>query len=328
MASGLVRCALSEVVHDEKFQLNTPRITLLQCVGRDILDKITHEDNVARFDSFSTNLTAALRSNFDCAKRCRSFSTKKTKIWSAFHQVRQVKLPSIWKEFLESIHVDVEREDPLLQQSVNQKLFDMLLSEHLEPPSSSQSRPVSEDEPMSKDELNALQYAGGYVPHSLLKKYEKQAGLKYDQFVTCLGNMAVHSSHDELLEYTKEWIGRVNRGGLFPLNNTTFLLFVGIEKQVKRLLSAHVVKGPSSKEQFKVEIIDKIVNDDDVQWQWTLLSQDIDSEDDSNELLKAVITLWVTIRGFSLCALWMENYKQEVKKGTKKAVGLRKGLSN
>ena len=107
----------------------------------------------------------------------------------------------------------------------------------------------------------------------MLKKYEKKAGLKYDQFVTCLGNMAVHGSHDELLEYTKEWIERVNRGGLFPLNNTTFLLCVSIEKQVKKLLSAHVVKGPSSEQQFKIEIIEKIVNDDDVQWQWTLLSR-------------------------------------------------------
>ena len=34
--------------------------------------------------------------------------------------------------------------------------------------------------------------------------------------------MAVHSSHDELLEYTEEWI---KRGGLFPLNNIAFLLF-------------------------------------------------------------------------------------------------------
>ena len=87
MASGLVRCALSEVVDDEKLQLNTPRITLLQRIGRDILHKITNEDNVARFDSFSSDLTAALRSSFDCAKRRRSFSTKKPKIWSAFHQV-------------------------------------------------------------------------------------------------------------------------------------------------------------------------------------------------------------------------------------------------
>ena len=54
--------------------------------------------------------------------------------------------------------------------------------------------------------------------------------------------MAVHSSHDELLQYTKEWIKKVNRGRLFSLNNKTFLLFVNFEKQDKKLLSTHVVK--------------------------------------------------------------------------------------
>ena len=82
---------------------------------------------------------------------------------------KQDKLPSIWKGFLGSI--DVEK-DLLLQKSVNHKVFEMLLSEHLEPPCSSQRRPASEDELMSKDELKSLQYVGGYVPHSLLKKYE------------------------------------------------------------------------------------------------------------------------------------------------------------
>ena len=37
------------------------------------------------------------------------------------------------------------------------------------------------------------------------------------------------------------------------------------------------------------------------------------SEDDSRELLKAVVALWVGIQGFSLCVLWMENYKKEIK---------------
>ena len=79
------------------------------------------------------------------------FYKKKThKIWSAFLPIRQDRLPSIWKGFLWSIDVE---DDPLLQQSVNQKLFVMLLSEHLKPTCSSQRRPASEDVLMSKDGL-------------------------------------------------------------------------------------------------------------------------------------------------------------------------------
>ncbi len=44
---------------------------------------------------------------------------------------------------------------------------------------------------LTKDELNALRYACGYVAYSLLRKFKKREGAKYLQFVTCLGEMAV-----------------------------------------------------------------------------------------------------------------------------------------
>ena len=83
-------------------------------------------------------------------------------------------------------------------------------------------------EPLSKDELNALQYACGYIPHALLKRYEKHTGSKFDKFIKCLGDMAVRSecNSENLLDYTKEWIDKVNRGGLFPLNDVTYRFFV------------------------------------------------------------------------------------------------------
>ena len=111
---------------------------------------------------------------------------------------------------------------------------------------------------MSKDELNVLQYVGGYVPDSLLKKYEKRTGTKYEQFVTCLGNMAVLSEHDNnILEYTKEWVEKVNSGGLFPLNNT-FLFLVSIERRVRNLLLPYLSRNrTSSNQQIQEEIIMK-----------------------------------------------------------------------
>ena len=78
---------------------------------------------------------------------------------------------------------------------------------------------------MSKDKLNVLRYAGGYyVPRVLLKRFEIRVGQEYDQFVECLGELAVSSGQEDFQEYTRECMEKVNRGGLFPLNNTTFSL--------------------------------------------------------------------------------------------------------
>lgn len=57
---------------------------------------------------------------------------------------------------------------------------------------------------MSKDVLNAMQYACGYIPYALLKRYEKRSDRKYDKLIECLGDMAVQSeSANDMLDYTK-----------------------------------------------------------------------------------------------------------------------------
>ena len=132
--------------------------------------------------------------------------------------------------------------------------------------------PKDQPSELTKDELNSMQYACGYVPHQLLKKYEKRNGTKYSQFVECLGNMAVVSeeSSRDLLSYTKLWMEKVNRGALFPLNDHTFYLFVEIEKIVRCILPKHIVGKCMS-----TETIDDLVTcKEEVQFLWTILSQD------------------------------------------------------
>ena len=76
MASGLVRCALSGVIDDQRLQISTERIVKLQVFGKIILEKITQGDSaVARFDAFSSKLTS-LKSTFDCASSCLSLLPK------------------------------------------------------------------------------------------------------------------------------------------------------------------------------------------------------------------------------------------------------------
>lgn len=107
--------------------------------------------------------------------------------------------------------------------------------------------------------------------------------------------MAVVSSHTDFLQYTTEWITRLNRGGLFPVNDQTFLFFATIEKLVQVHLPSRL-KRP--KEIVKCDIIEMVMDHTLIQQQWVRLSQDIESENDVSDLLKEVVTKWVTIRVF------------------------------
>lgn len=166
MASGMLRCSISSVIEDKELQLDSPRLCDLRELGSNILKKITEEEiKMTAFDEFSSELVSTLQSIFTPQKTYRSSEAKRTKYWTNFHQVRIMKLTKIWSKFLSAIHI--EANDQLFQQSVSQKVFEMLLPEQFASQSSSTH---TSSYSLKRDELNILQYVGGYVPHTLLKK--------------------------------------------------------------------------------------------------------------------------------------------------------------
>ena len=76
----------------------------------------------------------------------------------------------------------------------------------------------------------------------------------------------------------------------------------------------------------KSVIIDFMLSKDDVQFYWSMMSVDIQEEEHNSELLRHIVQLWLTIRGFSISKAWMEDYKCAVKIGRAKSKGLRKNL--
>ena len=71
--------------------------------------------------------------------------------------------------------------------------------------------------------------------------------------------MAVAGDGDDVLAYTKKWMVQVNRGGLFPLNDNTFLLFTEIKKCLRFLLPQSMICNDSDKASFKKSVLDKII---------------------------------------------------------------------
>ena len=75
----------------------------------------------------------------------------------------------------------------------------------------------------------------------------------------------------------------------------------------------------------KMAIINSVAQDEEVLFYWSMNSIDIAEETHSTELLSNIISLWVTIRGFSIASTWMEEYKRATST-TKPKHSLRKGL--
>ena len=212
------------------------------------------------------------------------------KLWRSFHQIRVKKLKDIWSKYYST--VNRERFDPLIEQQVNVKLFEGVLHTHFEvsqPAGIAISTSLKPQE-LSEDEEQIVRYVAGYVSRSLLTKHEKESSEKAVEFVECLSNR----------------------------------LFREIEmKMQKKLLS--VLESSLSLPGKRELIVDAVTADDDVQFLWVLVSCDITDEDNAVFLLKEIIGLWLTIRGFSITGTWLEKYKEKIA-STRKSKGLRKNL--
>ena len=180
--------------------------------------------------------------------------------------------------------------------------------------------------PLTTDEENIIRYAAGYVPFKLLKKHEKDSSVKAVQFVECLMSVAVNGEESDLMEYTRNWTCLVNRGGLFEINDTTYLFFREIEHNLRKhlFLTLQPQTSAVAASNKREDIICTVASDESVQFHWTLLSIDIQSEDQVVKLLKEIVGLWLTIRGFSIAGTWMEYYlkdslTKESKKGKRSA---------
>ena len=73
--------------------------------------------------------------------------------------------------------------DPLLEQSVYNEIFTILVSEYFTSQSTHSNESDTTPVELTSDELNAMRYACGYVPRSLLKKYETKCGDMYSQYI-------------------------------------------------------------------------------------------------------------------------------------------------
>ena len=161
---------------------------------------------------------------------------------------------------------------------------------------------------------------------SLHKKLERSSNPYKEEFIVCLWSMCEDDTTcDDFLSYTKTWINRVDRSGLFPVNNTAYLLFKQLEIEVQKnynynkLVASHI---PT-----RDEIAKLIMKSTDVQFYWFLLSSDVDQEEANKELLLMIVDLWITIRGFSFAKSILEQYKQLHALNTSKPKALRKVVS-
>ena len=237
-----------------------------------------------------------------------------------FHRLKLEKLPLIWQSL--SAGLELPPVNPFQQQAVNRHLFQRLVinvAKSRKPAVASRTHRSQ----LTTEEDNAIRYVRGYV--AILNKYRKLESANAVHFVKCLSNMASLGEESSYYEYTLEWLVNIDRGGLFYINDSTFSFFKAIEIKTQGLLPKNLAARGDVLDKSKNDLI-QIVDDEDVEFLWSVLSIDIPDEAGAAKLLNDIVNMWETIRGFAVVSNWLEQYKIAQKHTVKKSKRLRKKL--
>lgn len=288
------------VLNDDDFCADEDRDKMSKDTIQKILTKCSVEDSHTFIKWLHKSMHKVLHESLSGKK------VNQEKLWTEFHELRggddfKVK----WEDFLNECNISPV--EPHLYQHLSVSMFKMMISTFL-PTTVPGAATSSESSELTYEEMNALRYIGGYIIRSIRKD-----GMSRFDFLI---------KREPCSERSEEWLSYVDRGGLIHITDNFFQTLCSMELVIREELH-----GNSTFD--KIFLLDRIMDNSDVLFNWTLTISEVDMEVEEQILfLENVIKKLLTIRGFSFAASILETYKQDNKKSTEKSLPLRKKLSS
>jgi hypothetical protein len=308
--------ALNDLLGDASFKRETDRLKAVVEVGGKVKKWV--EENNKEAGYFQQQL---LRNMRKCFGRGVNTVSKREWVWGDYHKLRASKsYKHFWSVFL-SVAGCGTSIDPAFFQHISHHIFTRLLKETF-PIQETTYCSSSESDLLTFEEKNAIRYVSGYVCSKVYKKLKKSS-----ESDLALGIVDMVDDEDELdwKDESKLWVDSIDRGGLFKVNDCTYAFFLTLEGVVKRYFQ--LKKARELEAGTKDLIIDEAIKDEEVKLQWSAIGVELNDTDGAS-LMRIIIELWVTIRGFSFAGAYIEIYKQASKQSLQKSKGLRTKLSS
>ena len=293
---ALLKAALQTLLKDQGFQIPSLSAKEAHLAASEMQEWLV--TNAALATPLVEDLTTALT---DCIPGSLS---AKSKMWGTFHHTRtSARFTSLWDQLMA---LSLKKPaSPIFYQYVTDVMFKDLVKGRF--PTVDQVTHQVEDSPeLEYEESNALRNAAGYVPHALRERLERGSHPLKEELILCLVEMC--EDNDDT-DSSADWTKQISRGGLKLVKNKSYQFFHAMEMYVRRHFT--VMFAPTISAGSKVMLVDKVATDD-VLFYWSMLA--VEWEEEENVLLRMIIDLWVTIRGFSFATSWLEMYKQVNKK--------------
>ena len=302
--------------------LQSPRALAALSTASKFLEWAGDSGNQADLKDFSRKLVEALKKCIP-DKCTRNPLTQREKMWSSFHMLRvSDPFKKLWHEFLDLCCLE---KHPIFFQRISDLIFQELITKEFTV-TTHDAPTVTSTTPITYEEANALRYVAGYVCRKVKQNIESSKHPFKGALLLCMMDMC---DEDDDTSSSADWLNAVDRGGLCRVSEATVMLFHEIELLVRKVFNKEIIHSQVTELtcNLKEKVIESALADENVQFHWCLITTDIE-DDKATILLKMIMELFVTIRGFSFAKSFMELYKQSTKKSTQKSKALRKKIYN
>lgn len=203
--------ALESLPNLEELKVRSGRSELVKNLAGMVKQHCLLEVNKEGFEAFSVEYVGTLKSALVDGQATPQPRPDREQMLATFFRLRQSKLPDMWRQFLHSISCESATVEPLFIEVC----FENMIKERYATTPAKTSTATS----LTVDEENIIRYACGFVGMKLHDRFIKQHGSKAAEFVECIDSMHVAGQASSFLDYTREWVDKVNRGGLFHVSD-------------------------------------------------------------------------------------------------------------
>ncbi len=294
-----------------RFKASSPEAAVALNTASALLVLLEDSKHSVMVEDFTVKLYSKLKSCFQHTHS--SLHLNREKMWGLYHELRTS--DSFKEEWSRFLHECGKQPCASFVQFVTNTLFKQLIEEEF--PLNSTTNSNGHSGLMTFEEKNALRYVAGYVCRTLRKRLESSTIPDKDDMIYALMELSGDEMNDQ---DTEAWTDLIDRGGLWHISDDTYMLFLIIEECIRE----HVTIATASTVQGGKTLTDTLLKNEDVLFQWCILG--VETNDVDLSLLRKIISLYVTIRGFAFATSCLELYKQAQKKSLQKKRALRKSV--
>ena len=308
----LLTNAIEQILSDPSFETSSNEAKEARSCASRLLSWIKDESHKEDFETFSTELCTKLE---PILTGRATLSANRDKMWRDFFILRSSdEFVTRWKTFLRASELS---ETPVFYQHVTDLVFRALLKQYCARATAGARESIS----ISPTEANALRYAAGYVCRTISGRLRKCKASNSRELLDCVTTL-VRDNEEKCDGESEEWTKLIDRGGLSKVKDNTFKVFYALEEEIRLSLNQMVLEPACSRKQ---KLVSQLVSSEDVKFYWSIASADFetDGKEVHDQVLRLIVDLFITVRGFAYTSTWTEKYKQGARKSTQRSKGLR-----